>query len=187
MGKNSWQKAWGNASHPDGGDGSPQWQQWQWQQSYVPQPKSHAKGQGKANGQTPSFPKYDAMKVPGETPWEEKNDVALTESGGCGTDAIMRIEKLVNYIKKAELKQKKLRDTVKTGGEQWQLFQQELQKSFVQQRQSYCSDIQELEHEQYENEKSRMAAVKDLKESVSGNGTPKPPSSSMQMTLQKTS
>ena len=85
------------------------------------------------------------MQVQGEHAGEDTSMAALGHVGSQSTEELKKIHQLVDFIKKTEQKQRKLKETVKTRGEQWQLFQIELKRSFVQQRQCYSTDIQKAQ------------------------------------------
>ena len=152
MGKNGWQKWGGN------GTSSGAWQ-WDWS-------AAGADGQNKAK-----FSKYNTMQVAGGGQSSNTNGLAVEADGESSSAQLKQVQKLINFVRKSETQRQKIQDTRKLRAEQWNLFQAELKRAFVEQKQAFHVDIQKLDVEQMEASQQRDKALTDLKALIGGKAT----------------
>ena len=165
MGKNGWQK-WGGQ-----GSTSTSWQ-WEWPSNAADTAQKNKKDQ------TYVFPKYSAMQVDSAGPPQSASTPKAEDGGTSSSEHLKQVQKLINYIRKAETRKQKIADTRKLRSEQWCLFEEELKRTFVAQKQAYCADIQKLDLEQMEVSQQKEKAVQDLKSLIGGHQLQDAPSSS---------
>ena len=83
-------------------------------------------------------------------------------------DQMKEVQRLVNSIRRAEVKIRKNRETCHQKEVQWQEFQQQLKASFMEQRSAYLKEQEHHRQEEAQFEDQKRSAVEQLKKLVNG-------------------
>ena len=176
MGKPTWaNNIWGQRKHANGAaDSSASWSWDAWEgSSWDAWSKGQGKGQPDKQDKRRSFPQYQDMKV--QSDHKESSHLAV-DSEDNGVDDIKQIQKFINAIRKAEARTRKLGELRVMREQQWKTFQDELQKSFMDQKKRYKADLLKLEGDLGEAQRQKDEAASLLKQYV-GKGHSSPPTS----------
>ena len=174
MGKQSSQKQWaGRWSGQPPWHGSASWGQ----PSAEDQTGQYWESGGAWNNQQPGakgaskdslFPKYSDVKIHAPMPSGRGANQAMSPSTGQDMDHIKEVQRLVNSIRRAEVKIRKNRETCHQKEVQWQEFQQQLKVSFMEQRSAYLRDKEHHRQEEAQFEDQKRSSVEQLKRLVNG-------------------
>ena len=170
MGKPTWaNNIWGKRKHANGATDSSA--SWSWDSWEEPTWDSWSKGNGKNKTEKDKrqpFPQYQDMQVQVENKdtWHP-----LVEADDDGTEDVKQIQKYINAIRKAEARGRKLGELKSTREHQWKGFQDELQKSFLDQKRRYEADLAKLESDLQDAQKQKHEAASSLKQYVGGGKT----------------
>ena len=157
------QQPWGSSSSEWG---SSSWQQdaHQWESENWEKNQPGGKKNPKEAG---VFPKYSEVQLP---PTATGNATATqpTLMDKNNADQIKEVQRLVNVIRKADAKLRKHQEQDARRTDQWELFQQQLKASFMEQRAAYIQDNVKSAAEATILQEQKTAAAKQLQDLVNG-------------------
>ena len=158
MGKTQW-KIWGQGKRGANASQSSSylWASWdskdweQWTQS---------------KGAKQVFPQYHDMELSYETVKDDNSIAYETEDDD--KDTIRAIQKNINVIRKTENRLRKVAETRQKRDQQWNAFQAEMRKTFLEQKHKYKMDVKKFEEDQKEILTQRREAAEALKQCING-------------------
>ena len=159
MGRNDYGQGW---QQDKGGRGS------RWQRK--------GKGDGKEKPNQTRFPRYDAKKVEPKEATPQKDTLALETSAPSDGSLVSTFQAHINAVRKAEARVQSLTQLRKQRTTQWDTYEANLQKSYMQEKERYQRAIQKLDSDLLEAEatQERMSTVlrqAHAASALSGRGT----------------
>ena len=159
MGRNDYAQGW---QQDKGGRGS------RWQRK--------GKGDGKEKPNQTRFPRYDAKKVEPKEATPQKDTLALETSAPSDGSLVSTFQAHINAVRKAEARVQSLTQLRKQRTTQWDTYEANLQKSYMQEKERYQRAIQKLDSDLLEAEatQERMSTVlrqAHAASALSGRGT----------------
>ncbi|CAE7037280.1 unnamed protein product [Symbiodinium sp. CCMP2592] len=167
-----------------------QWPQ-DWSESRRGQPpqrgwhggRQRGKGQDKGKDQAwhsswketeePAFPTLEAMQVTttgGKGGQDGRAAEAAKSAGSKTMDLVSGAQRLVNNLRKAEVKVRKTDEKLARLQEQWTAYQDKLKKAFLKERDKFLDASKVLRAEQAENILNEEEALNELQEAIAGGG-----------------
>ena len=110
------------------------------------------------------FPSYSTMPVSDCTGDRQQKDTPSIEDEGQqhGADLLKAIQQVNRNNRRLEARLRKVAGDLHQKHAQWEAFQKEMQATFCQERQSYKTDVYNLERELAEVRQSKGAALRQL-------------------------
>ena len=145
----------------DRADYDGQWSYHGWEDSeYYRQPKGKARGKAKDPPRRQKdnniFPSYETVELPGKHDGKGKGGGPPSNKDAANTSAssgvARNIQKAVNNLRRCENRLRRIGEEASEAKEKWEIFQDQLKKSFISERSRFHANMAKLSQERAEQE-----------------------------------